>query len=77
MTDEILRGFSGLIPVLVSLFAARGIMHLFQLEGYQFPGYFRSVKRNPVQAWSPGVYAAAVSLVLLAAFRWLYVVLPS
>ncbi|MFH1879501.1 MAG: Mur ligase family protein, partial [Bacillota bacterium] len=77
MTDEILRGFSGLIPVLVSLFAARGIVHLFQLESYQFPGYFRSVKRNPVQAWSPGVYAAAVSLVLLAAFRWLYEVLPS
>ncbi len=65
MTQALFRGISGLIPVLVSLLSARGVFHLFQLESYQFPGYFRSVKRNPVQAWGPGLLSAAVSLFML------------
>ena len=69
MIDDILHVVASLIPVLVFLTAARGVYHLFQLESYQFPGYFRSVRRNPAQAWIPGLYAAAVSLVLLAAFQ--------
>ncbi|MBN1777479.1 MAG: UDP-N-acetylmuramoyl-tripeptide--D-alanyl-D-alanine ligase [Clostridiales bacterium] len=72
MTEALYRGIAGLVPVLVSLFAARGIFHLFQLESYQFPGYIRSVRRNPVQAWAPGFAAAAVSLGLLAVLWKLY-----
>ncbi len=67
MTDESIRGVTILIPVIVSLLAARGIFHLFQLESYQLPGYFRSVRRNPAQAWTPGLFSAAVAFVLLAA----------
>ena len=66
MTQALFYGLSGLITVLVSLLSARGIFHLFQLESYQFPGYFRSVRRNPVQAWTPGLLSTAVSLGLLA-----------
>ena len=69
MIDDILYVVASLIPVLVFLTAARGVYHLFQLESYQFPGYFRSVRRNPAQAWIPGLYAAAVSLALLAALQ--------
>ena len=67
MTEELFRGIGSLIPVLASLFAVKGIFHLFQLESYQFPGYYRSVRRNPVQAWAPGLAVALVSLGLLAA----------
>jgi len=66
MTETLYRGIAGLFPVLLSLFAARGIFHLFQLESYQFPGYLRSVRRNPIQIWTPGNLAAAVSMGLLA-----------
>lgn len=68
MTDEVLRGVGSLIPVLVSLPAAMNVYHLFQLESYQFPGYFRSVRRNPAQAWTPGLYSAVVSLAWLSVF---------
>ena len=50
------------IPVCMSLFAAKGIYHLFQLESYQFPGYFRAVRRNRVHAWLPGLFVAAASV---------------
>lgn len=77
MTEELLLGFGSLIPVLISLFAARGLYHLFQLESYQFPGYFRSIRRNPVQAWLPGLASTAASLGLLVAFRRLNEILQS
>lgn len=64
---EIIRGIGSLIPVIVSLLAARSIFHLFQLESYQLPGYFRSIRRNPAQAWTPGLYSAVASFVLLTA----------
>ena len=60
MTDFILP----LVPVAVSLFAAKGILHYFQLESYQFPGYFRTLNRNRRHAWSPGLFAAVFSLAL-------------
>jgi len=68
MTETIFRGLGCLFPVIVSLLSVRGIFHLFQLESYQFPGYFRALKRNPKQAWLPGLYAAVASLVLLASY---------
>jgi len=53
-----------LIPVLMSLFAAKGVYHLFQLESYQFPGYFRSIRRNRVHAWLPGLCVVVASVAL-------------
>ena len=44
-----------LVPVCASLFAAKGIVHYFQLESYQFPGYFRTLARNKTHAWIPGL----------------------
>ena len=56
------------MPVACSFFAAKGILHYFQLESYQFPGYFRTLKRNRKHAWLPGVLVAASSLVLFYGF---------
>jgi len=59
-----LRWVLPFIPVCASLFAAKGVYHLFQLESYQFPGFFRSLWRNRVHAWLPGVCVAAVGVLL-------------
>ena len=37
-----------------SLLASRSLMHYFQLESYQFPGYFRTLRRQGVRSWIPG-----------------------
>ena len=51
---------------LSSLLASRSLMHYFQLESYQFPGYFRTVKRNFTRAILPGlIMTAYLSLLLL------------
>ena len=44
------------------LAASRGLIHFFQLESYQFPGYYRTVKRNLVRCILPGVMLAAYGL---------------
>ena len=36
------------------LLAGRILMHYFQLESYQHPGYFRTLKRNPWKVLCPG-----------------------
>lgn len=72
MTQALFRGLTGLVPVTVSLFAARGVVHLFQLESYQFPGYFRSVRRNPVVAFAPGIASACISFGMMAVAWRLY-----
>ena len=48
-------------------------MHYFQLESYQFPGYFRTLKRNWKHSLLPGVCAAAGVLVLIAAALFLLI----
>ena len=48
------------------LLASRGLIHYFQLESYQFPGYFRTLKRNWKNAIASG---AALCLVMLALHR--------
>ena len=35
--------------------AAKTLFHYFQLESYQFPGYFRTLKRNLLKAILPGL----------------------
>lgn len=42
-------------PAIGCLFAARGLIHYFQLESYQFPGYFHSLRRNIKRSLLPGV----------------------
>ena len=63
------------IPVFCSLFAAKGIIHYFQLESYQFPGFFRTLTRNRRHAWLPGICVTVVSLLLCGVF-WLLRGLP-
>ena len=44
-----------LAVALACVLASRGLIHYFQLESYQFPGYFRTLKRNLLRAVMPGV----------------------
>ncbi len=52
-----------------SLVAGRSLMHYFQLESYQFPGYFRTVKRNLLRAVLPGLIMTAYLMLLLLIHR--------
>ena len=51
------------------ILAATNLYHYFQLESYQFPGYFRTLKRNPAKALLPGfcMTALLVASMLLCA----------
>ena len=49
--------------------AGRGLFHYFQLESYQHPGYFRTLRRNVLKSFLPGTIEAivwALSLLLFA-----------
>ena len=46
--------------------AGRQLTHYFQLESYQYPGFFRTLKRNPLRAMLPGVILAFVWIALAA-----------
>ncbi len=52
-----------------SLLASRSLMHYFQLESYQFPGYFRTLKRNLLRAVLPGCIMAGYLTLLLLIHR--------
>ena len=61
------------------LLAGRVLIHYFQLESYQFPGYFRTLRRNILKAVMPGVLMTALFVVSFAAmsviaaeFRWFH-----
>ena len=61
------------------LLSARILIHYFQLESYQFPGYFRTVRRNLEKAILPGLIMTLVfvlSFALLAVitreFKWFH-----
>ena len=49
------------------LLAGTILLHYFQLESYQFPGYFRTLKRNMLKAVLPGLFAAVLCFVTLIA----------
>ena len=53
-----------LVPVCCSAPVAKGILHYFQLESYQFPGFFRTLQRNKIHTWLPGFTVAAISILL-------------
>ena len=51
------------------LLAGKILMHYFQLESYQFPGYFRTVRRNILKSILPGLCMTvllAVSMQLIS-----------
>ena len=57
---------------------ARTLIHWFQLESYQFPGYFRTLRRKGLKAWLGGGMTALSVLaaclmqgILPSAIRWL------
>ncbi|MGN0794739.1 MAG: UDP-N-acetylmuramoyl-tripeptide--D-alanyl-D-alanine ligase [Aristaeellaceae bacterium] len=52
-----------------SLLASRSLMHYFQLESYQFAGYFRTIRRNWKRAALPGAITTAYLLLLLFVHR--------
>ena len=54
---------------LSSLTASRSLMHYFQLESYQFPGYFRTLKRNFLRAVIPGLVLTVYLTLLLLIHR--------
>ena len=68
MTLESTRWLLPLIPVIASLFGGRSIYHIFQLESYQFPGYFRSLERNRLRVWLPGLLVAVFSMAMFYAY---------
>ena len=57
---------SALLSVCVSLgclLSARVLIHYFQLESYQFPGYFRTLRRNALKSILPGLFMSFCLLV--------------
>ena len=55
----------GLAASAASVLAMGRLVHWLQLESYQLPGYFRTLRRNSPRAWIPGLVLSAALLVLL------------
>lgn len=55
-----------LSPMAGCIFASRGLVHYFQLESYQFPGYFHTLRRNWKRSFLPGTGVAVLIFALLA-----------
>ena len=51
------------------LIGGRRLIHYFQLESYQFPGYFRTVLRNRNKAFLPGIVIGVIWTVLFITIR--------
>ena len=51
------------------LLAGRILLHYFQLESYQFPGYFRTVRRNLLKAIMPGVCMMILLMIAVTVIR--------
>jgi UDP-N-acetylmuramyl pentapeptide synthase len=54
-------------PAVGCLFAAHSLIHYFQLESYQFPGFYHSVKRNLKRSVLPGAMLAVLYFALYIA----------
>ncbi len=50
------------------MLAGRLLFHYFQLESYQHPGYFRTIKRNFIKAFLPGLMLNAIWALASIAF---------
>lgn len=56
-----------------TVLASKSLIHYFQLESYQFPGYFHTLNRNWKRVLFPGGTAAVLLLILFALFHSLTV----
>ncbi|MDD3334204.1 MAG: UDP-N-acetylmuramoyl-tripeptide--D-alanyl-D-alanine ligase [Eubacteriales bacterium] len=66
-----------LLPVLCSFFAVKGLVHYFQLESYQFPGYFHTLRRNRIHSWAPGLCVSLACLAMNALISFQVSAFPS
>lgn len=66
MILSIIKIILALAPMAGCLFASRGLIHYFQLESYQFPGYFHTLRRNWKRSFLPGAGVAVLIFALLA-----------
>ncbi len=63
---DIIFGFAQSLVMAVCLpLSGWRLLHYFQLESYQLPGYYRSIKRNAQKALLPGLAMAAVGVLAL------------
>lgn len=60
-----------LLPVICCLFASQTLLHYFQLESYQFPGFFHTLRRNWKHSFLPGVCATILTVLLYGAALFL------
>ncbi len=60
-----------MISTIGLLFASRNYIHWFQLESYQFPGYFRTLKRNWKRAIIPCLLMTVLQVGLMFGFSWI------
>lgn len=62
-----------LAPAIAGVFAARGLIHYFQLSSYQVGGYWNTIRRQARMAWLPGLLTAAACLAITyAADAYMY-----
>lgn len=55
-----------IISIVIScLLSGKSLIHYFQLESYQFPGYFRTLRRNLLKAVFPGFLMMILLIVTL------------
>ena len=47
------------------LLASRMLLHYFQLESYQFPGYFRTIRRNLLKSFQPGIWMTILLIIVI------------
>ncbi len=72
MIHYLVRWMLALSPMVGCLFAVRGLTHYFQLESYQFPGYFYTLRRNWKRAYLPGAGIALLVFSLQAIYDTLW-----
>ena len=58
----LIRIFEALVLALCMPLCGWRLLHYFQLESYQLPGFYRSVKRNAKKALLPGLATAAAGV---------------
>jgi UDP-N-acetylmuramoyl-tripeptide--D-alanyl-D-alanine ligase len=66
MIHRVIYLILALSPMAGCFFASRGLIHYFQLESYQFPGYFHTLRRNWKRSYLPGAGVAVLTFSLLA-----------
>lgn len=64
MIEDYFIFFLFFAPALAAVPAAKGLIHVFQLSGYQFGGYIATLKRRWKQELLPGLILGAVSFLL-------------